>query len=85
MPRPNIWHPSVFLEDFVKQVNSLQQLIDMTRTPKLGSFDGDTVKRSMGWGLYVEQVRIPREAAHGLFCSFDLKQSYSFWCDKQNG
>ncbi|CAM9099714.1 unnamed protein product [Ascophyllum nodosum] len=56
MHAPEEWHPSVLLDDFLNQIGSLQQLVDMTRTPKLGSFDRDTVRRAMGWGLYVEQV-----------------------------
>lgn len=50
------WHPSVLLNDFVQQVYSLQQIVDMTKTPKLGAFDDDTIKRAMGWGSYIEEV-----------------------------
>ena len=50
------WHPSVLLNDFVQQVYGLQQIVDMTKTPKLGSFDDDTIKRAMGWGSYIEEV-----------------------------
>lgn len=55
-PEQQQWHPSVALGDFVHQVSSLQQIVDMTKTSKLGSFDNDTIKRVMGWGLYIEEV-----------------------------
>lgn len=50
------WHPSVVLDEFVNQVACLEEIVDMTKTPKLGLFDADTITRAMGWGSYIEEA-----------------------------
>lgn len=50
------WHPTVALDDFVRQVACFVEIVDMTRTAKLSLFDCQTIKRAMGWGSYIEEV-----------------------------
>lgn len=52
------WHPSVVLDDFINQVACLEEIVEMTRTPKLGLFDADTIGRAMGWGSYIEEASL---------------------------
>lgn len=60
------WHATVALDEFVQQVACLVEIVDMTKTTKLGLFDADTIKRAMGWGSYIEEVSRcgPRESCH---------------------
>lgn len=50
------WHRSVLLDDFLRQIDTLQVLVDKTNSPAFREFGEGAIRNSMGWGLYIEDV-----------------------------
>lgn len=51
------WHVDIKLTDFVAHVSNLQHIVDMCNTSELSSIKKEDMKRIMGWGAFIEEVR----------------------------
>lgn len=52
------WHAKFGLDEFVEHVEKLQKIVDSANSTKLWSIDKMKLKKMVGWGLFVEEVRV---------------------------
>lgn len=59
MNKPKQWHPSVTLEDFVKQVSDFEHIVELATSHRLRLFDRDDTnfRNAFGWATHIEQVK----------------------------
>lgn len=67
-PEHKQWHSNVGLDEFVGHVLKFKYLVDSTQTRELGTVDKEQLKKMMGWGLFIEQVRGPLSSRGETFC-----------------
>lgn len=74
-PEHKHWHSNIGLDEFVGHVLKFKSLVDSTQTRELGTIDKEQLKKMMGWGLFIEQVREPLSPPGETFCCENVSTS----------
>lgn len=51
------WHRKFGLAEFVGHVEKLQEIVSSANSAKLWSVDRTKLKKMVGWGMFIEEVR----------------------------